>query len=262
MGDSRLSAEPPEDETPDTYLYDPRNPVPTWGGPVCCTGALAPGGPLDQRVNQGRQDVLVFSSDPLDADTEVTEAIQLRLFFSTNVPDTDFFATVSDAYPGGRAVLITQGTLRTRFRESLTEPTMLTPGEVHEVTLTLWETSNVFKARHRIRLHITSSDFPRFDRNLNTAKSVGEGTEADIRVAEQVIYHDAERPSSLLLPVIPRRRNWAARSVRPPSFGPSIGRLGEVLRGAIRGAPSSSAIIHAVGKHRTDSGAPADTIAR
>jgi len=205
VGDGRLSAEPPVDETPDTYLYDPRNPVPTWGGPVCCTGALAPGGPLDQRVNQGRQDVLVFSSDPLDADTEVTGAIELQLFFSTNVPDTDFFATVSDVYPDGRAVLISQGMLRTRFRESLTDPTMLTPGEVHEVTLTFAETSNVFKARHRIRLHITSSDFPRFDRNLNTAKPVGEGTEADIRVAEQVVYHDAERPSSLLLPVIPQR---------------------------------------------------------
>jgi putative CocE/NonD family hydrolase len=205
VGDGQLSAEPPVDETPDTYLYDPRNPVPTWGGSVCCTGALAPGGPLDQRVNQGRQDVLVFSSDPLDADTEVTGAMELRLFFSTNVPDTDFFATVSDVYPDGRAVFIAQGMLRTRYRESLTDPTMLTPGEVHEVTFTFWETSNVFKAGHRIRLHITSSDFPRFDRNLNTAKPVGEGTQADIRVAEQTVYHDAARPSSLLLPVIPQR---------------------------------------------------------
>jgi putative CocE/NonD family hydrolase len=82
---------------------------------------------------------------------------------------------------------------------------MLTPGEVYEVTLTFSETSNVFKAGHRIRLHITSSDFPRFDRNLNTVKPVGEGTEADIRIAEQVIFHDKEHPSSLLLPVIPQR---------------------------------------------------------
>ncbi|MEE8606537.1 MAG: CocE/NonD family hydrolase [Nitrospiraceae bacterium] len=205
FGDGRLGAEPPVDEPPDTYLYDPRNPVPTWGGTECCTGGLAPGGPLDQRVNQGRLDVLVFTTDPLDVDTEVTGAIKLRLFFSTNVPDTDFFATVSDVYPDGRAVLISQGMLRTRYRESLTHPTMLTPGEVHEVTITFSETSNVFKAGHRIRLHITSSDFPRFDRNLNTAKPVGEGTEVDIRVAEQVVYHDAERPSSLLLPVIPQR---------------------------------------------------------
>jgi len=205
FGDGRLSAEPAVNESPDTYIYNPRNPVPTWGGTVCCTGGLAPGGPLDQRVNQSRQDVLVFTTDPIDVDTEVTGAIQLRLFFSTNVPDTDFFATVSDVYPDGRAILISQGILRARFRESLTHPTLLTPGEVYEVTIIFSETSNVFKAGHRIRLHITSSDFPHFDRNLNTAKPVGEGTDADIRVAEQVIYHNADHPSSLLLPVIPQR---------------------------------------------------------
>ncbi len=94
FGDGKLNVEPPGDEKSDTYLYDPRNPVPTWGGAVCCTGGLAPGGPLDQRVNQGRQDVLVFTSDPLEVDTEVTGAIELRLFFSTNVTDTDFLATI------------------------------------------------------------------------------------------------------------------------------------------------------------------------
>ena len=205
FGDGRLAAEPPLDEPPDRYLYDPRNPVPSWGGTECCTGGLAPGGPLDQRVNQGRHDVLVFTTDRLYVDREVTGAMILRLFFSTNVPDTDFLATVSDVYPDGRAVLISQGMLRTRYRESLTHPTMLAPGEVYSVTIKFSETSNVFKAGHRIRLHITRSDFPRFDRNLNTAKPVGEGTEVDIRVAEQVVYHDAERPSSLLLPVIPHR---------------------------------------------------------
>jgi len=148
--------------------------------------------------------VLVFSSDVLEEDTEVTGAIELQLFFSTNVPDTDFIATVSDVYPDGRAVFISRGMLRTRFRESLTDPTMLTPDEIHEVIIKFSETSNVFKAGHRIRLHITSSDFPQFDRNLNTAKPVGIGTEADIRVAEQVIYHDEVHPSNLTLPVIPR----------------------------------------------------------
>ena len=204
FGDGRLSPQSPSDEQPDSYVYNPRNPVSTWGGPVCCTLGLAPGGPLDQRVNQSRQDVLVFSSDPFEEDTEVTGAIELQLFFSTNVPDTDFFATVSDVYPDGRAIFISQGMLRTRFRDSLTDPTMLTPGEIHEVIIKFSETSNVFKAGHRIRLHITSSDFPRFDRNLNTAKPVGIGTEADIRVAEQVIYHDEVHPSILTLPVIPR----------------------------------------------------------
>ncbi len=203
FGDGRLVETRPSNERPDTFRYDPRNPVPTYGGSGCCGGGLTPHGPLDQRVNQQRQDVLVYTTAPLEADLEVTGAIELRLFFSTDVPDTDFFATISDVYPDGRAILVAEGMLRARFRDSLEAPEWLTPGETYEVAIPFWETSNVFKQGHRLRLHLTSSNFPRFDRNLNIAKPVGEGKEADIRVATQTIYHNAERASYLLIQVIP-----------------------------------------------------------
>ena len=204
FGDGGLSRAPPGEDRPDTYRYDPRNPVPTYGGSGCCGGGLTPHGPRDQSVNQQRQDVLVYATEPLTDDLEVTGAIELRLFFETNVPDTDFFATVSDVYPDGRAILIAEGMVRTRYRDSVKEPRWLEPNETHEVVVAFWETSNVFKAGHRVRLHVTSTNFPRFDRNLNAAKPVGEGTEADITVATHRIHHDEKHPSSLLLPVVPR----------------------------------------------------------
>ena len=203
FGDGILTREPPDDEPPDRYLYDPRHPVPTYGGHGCCGVGLTPDGPLDQRSTQQRQDVLVYSTEPLAEDTEVTGAAEVRLFFSTDVVDTDFFATLSDVHPDGRAIAITEGAVRTRFRDSLENPTLLTAGERYEVSIRLWETSNVFKQDHRIRLHITSSSFPRFNRNLNSGKALGEETEADLRVATQTIYHDSQHPSALVLPVIP-----------------------------------------------------------
>jgi len=121
----------------------------------------------------------------------------LNLFFSTDVTDTDFFATLSDVHPDGRAILITEGAGRTRYRESRERTKLLTPKQRYEVKIPLWETSNVFKAGHRIRLHITSSNFPRFNRNLNSGKPMAEEMEEDIRVAHQVILHDAQHPSSL-----------------------------------------------------------------
>ena len=159
---------------------------------------------MDQRAVQQRPDVLVYSTDELPSDTEVTGPIELNLFFSTNVTDTDFFATLSDVYPDGRAILITEGALRTRYRESNRETKLLTPNQAYEVRIPLWETSNVFKKGHRIRIHITSSNFPRFNRNLNSGKAMAEETEADIKVANQTILHDSKHPSSLVLPVIPR----------------------------------------------------------
>ena len=203
FGDGRLDKQPPVNERPDTYRYDPRNPVKTHGGHGCCGGGLTPHGPLDQQLTQERQDVLVYTSEPLKHDTEVTGTIRVRLFFSTNVSDTDFFATVSDVNPDGRAILITEGVIRTRFRKSLTTPNFVKPGDIHEINIDSWETSNTFKAGHQIRLHITSSNFPRFNRNLNTELPLGQGTYQDIRVAHQTIYHNQSYPSSILLPVIP-----------------------------------------------------------
>jgi putative CocE/NonD family hydrolase len=209
MGDGTLSEKAPGAEPSDTYAYDPRYPVPTYGGHgsggggITRDGAFSIQGPMDQRSTQQRHDVLVYTTDALASDTEVTGAIELNLFFSTNVTDTDFFATLSDVHPDGRAILITEGAMRTRYRESLEKTKLLTPNQPYELKIPLWETSNVFKAGHRIRLHITSSNFPRFNRNLNSGKPMVEEMEQDIRVANQVILHDSRHPSSLVLPVIP-----------------------------------------------------------
>lgn len=202
FGDGKLSEVLPADEPSDQYSYDPRSPVPTYGGHGCCGAGLTPDGPLDQRSTQQRQDVLVYTSDPLVEDTEVTGAPRVQLFFSTDVTDTDFFVTLSDVYPDGRSILITEGAVRTRFRDSVEKPTLLTPGKIYEVEIPMWETSNVFKDGHRIRLHITSSNFPRFNRNLNSGRSMAEETKADIRVATQTVYHDRTHSSAITLPVI------------------------------------------------------------
>jgi len=202
FGDGKLSEVLPADEPSDQYSYDPKSPVPTYGGHGCCGAGLTPDGPLDQRSTQQRQDVLVYTSDPLVEDTEVTGAPRVQLFFSTDVTDTDFFVTLSDVYPDGRSILITEGAVRTRFRDSVEKPTLLTPGKIYEVEIPMWETSNVFKDGHRIRLHITSSNFPRFNRNLNSGRSMAEETKADIRVATQTVYHDRTHSSAITLPVI------------------------------------------------------------
>lgn len=205
-GNGTLDTTAPATETADHYRYDPLNPVPTYGGHANGGGppAIMPQGPLDQRVNESRLDVLNYTSDKLNADLEVTGAPETELSFSTDVPDTDFFVTLSDVYPDGKAIIITEGTLRARFRDSVEHPSLLTPNKVYTVKIPLWETSNVFKQGHQIRLHITSSNFPRFNRNLNSGKDRADETERDARVATQTIYHDQLHASSLLLPVIPR----------------------------------------------------------
>lgn len=203
FGDGRLSLEAPGTELPDRYEYDPRDPVMTHGGHGCCPAVPFAIGPYDQRGIQDRQDVLVYTSDVLAEDVEVTGSPKLRLFFSTNVTDTDFFVRLSDVHPDGKTIVITEGSLRTRFRKSLSKPKLLKPDKIYEVTIALWETSNVFKEGHRIRVHVTSSNFPRYNRNLNSGKPLGEEAEDDIRVATQTIYHDRQYPSSIELPLIP-----------------------------------------------------------
>lgn len=201
-GNGRLTTGRPGSEPPDRYVYDPSDPVMTNGGNGCCPIVSAPIGPYDQRSVEVREDVLVYTTGTLTRDVEVTGAGELRLFFSTNVPDTDFFVTLTDVYPDGRSIAITGGSLRTRFRNSITNPQLLTPGQVYGVTIPIWETSNVFKEGHKIRLDITSSNFPRFNRNLNSGKPQGDEAAEDMRSASQVIYHDVLRASSILLPVI------------------------------------------------------------
>ncbi|HEV2863200.1 MAG TPA: CocE/NonD family hydrolase [Pyrinomonadaceae bacterium] len=200
-GDGRLDLSPPAGERPDSFTYDPLNPVPTVGGRLCCGDALPPG-PFDQRPNESREDVLVFSTPPLEADVEVTGYVTAELYAATSAPDTDFTMMLVDVSPDGYARYLTDGIVRARYRETTDRAEPITPGRVYKYDLDLWVTSNLFKARHRIRLYVSSSNFPRFSRNPNTGEP--SATAARFVKAGQTIYHDASRPSSVTLPVIPR----------------------------------------------------------
>ena len=201
-GDGALSAAAGTAASPDTFVYDPANPVPTTGGPLCCDGVHEPGGPLDQKSVEARPDVLVYSTPALDSDTEVTGPVTLDLFASTTAADTDFTAKLVDVWPNGFAQNLTEGVLRAKFRESTTgAPKPIVPGQVYEYKIDLWSTSNVFLKGHKIRLEVSSSNFPRFDRNLNTGK---DASSSDTFVkATNTVYHDAAHPSALILPVVP-----------------------------------------------------------
>jgi len=199
-GDGLLSVTPPEAEKKDQFTYDPQNPVPTIGGRLCCGQALPPG-PADQRANETRSDVLVFSTPPLTKDTEVTGYISVELYASTSAVDTDFTALLVDVDESGYARFLTDGIVRARYRESMKEASALTPGQIYKYTIDLWATANVFKAGHRIRLYISSSNFPRFNRNMNTGEDIT-GTSRSLK-AQQTIYHDRDHSSVLILPVIP-----------------------------------------------------------
>jgi len=187
---------------PDSFVYDPASPVPTLGGHISTHWDLQ--GPRDRRPVQRREDVLVYTSAPLPADLEVTGPISLKLYASSSAVDTDFTGTLTDVHPDGRAVHIVEGIRRASFRDSLEKPAPIEPGKIYEYTIDLWETSNVFKAGHRIRVEISSSNFPRYARNLNTGEHFG--MTSQMKTATQTIYHDAQRPSHLLLPVIPAGR--------------------------------------------------------
>ncbi len=201
-GDGVLSVDTPTSEPPDYYLYDPRDPVPTRGGPLCCYPAALPIGAFDQRDVEERADVLVYNTAPLARDLEVTGPILVTLFAASSAPDTDFTAKLVDVFPDGYARNLTDGIIRARYRTSRERPTLLEPGRVDEYTIDLWATSNLFKAGHRIRLEISSSNFPRFDRNPNTGHAFGQ--DAELRPALQTILHDADHPSRVVLPVVPR----------------------------------------------------------
>jgi putative CocE/NonD family hydrolase len=196
LGDGALDTNAPADEPSDRFACDPWNPVPTG----------AAGGysrrPSDQREVEDRPDVLVYTSAPLSDDLEVTGPLRVTLWIASSAPDTDFTATLVDVHPDGTARAINDGILRARYRHSRTTPELLTPGAPTEITIDLGATSNLFRAGHRIRLHVSSSNFPRFDRNPNTGGVFGK--DAELRRADQTIFHDAARPSRLILPVISR----------------------------------------------------------
>ncbi len=202
FGDGELSTEAPAEETPDHYVYNPAFPVPTRGGNTCCTPELVPWGAYDQRPIESRTDVLVYTSAPLEEDVEVTGPVIVKLYASTDGRDTDFTAKLIDVHPDGYAVNLCDGILRARYHESREYQKLLEPGKVYEFTIDLWVTSNLFRKGHRIRVDISSSNYPRFDRNLNTGNDAGEDSE--IRVAHQTVLHDREHPSHILLPIIPK----------------------------------------------------------
>jgi uncharacterized protein len=205
-GDGVLSRELPGEESEDVYRYDPRDPVPTIGG-----GSLAPlsaldvnVGPRDQRQVETRSDVLCYATSPLPQALEVTGPIELVLYVASSAPDTDFTGKLVDVYPDGRAEILSDGILRARYRESLVAPVFMVPGPIYELHIPMRATANVFKAGHRIRLEVSSSNFPQFDRNSNTGGTITTETEKDFVQAINRIYHDRAHPSYLLLPVIER----------------------------------------------------------
>jgi putative CocE/NonD family hydrolase len=200
-GDGSLATFAVASELADKFTYDPGKPVPTLGGPLCCNADHLAPGPRDQRALEERNDVLVYSTPPLDHDLEVTGPVRLELFVSSSAVDTDFTAKLVDVYPDGSAFNLTEGILRAKYRNSQETAEPLTPGKVYSLTIDLWATSNVFRAGHRLRLEISSSNFPRFDRNLNTGEPAA--TSARWARATNTILHDAAHPSALVLPVVP-----------------------------------------------------------
>jgi putative CocE/NonD family hydrolase len=184
----------------DTFTYDPANPVPTVGGPLCCDAIHLAPGPRDQKEVEARPDVLVYTAEPLDEDLEVTGPVTLDLFAKSSAVDTDFTAKLVDVGPDGVAINLTEGILRARYRESTSEAKPIVPGQVYEYKIDMWSTSNVFLKGHRIRLEVSSSNFPRFDRNLNTGKDAS--TDSNFVKATNTILHDAAHPSALILPVV------------------------------------------------------------
>ncbi len=197
-GNGTLSTVPPGAEPPDRYVYDPADPAPTLRGNTL----MIPHGVADQRSTEDRGDVLVYTSDPLEQDLELTGPIKVQLFAASSAVDTDFTAKLVDVRPDGYAQNIQDGIIRARYRSSARQPAFITPGQVYEYTIDLWATSQVFKAGHRLRVEISSSNFPRFDRNPNTGAPLGEDTR--LETAHQTVQHRADYPSHIVLPVIPR----------------------------------------------------------
>jgi len=202
MGDGRLSFSTPQGAPADHYVYDPNFPAQTMGGNNCCSPEIVPWGPYDQRPVEMRGDVLCYTSEELSEDLEVTGPIQVVLYAATDGRDTDWTAKLVDVSASGYAKNLCDGIVRARYRESLSEEKLLEPNEIYLYTIEVGVTGNVFKKGHRIRVEISSSNFPRFDRNPNTGNKYG--MDSELRVAQQTIYHDATYLSHIVLPVIPR----------------------------------------------------------
>ena len=197
-GDGTLSTTPPMDEQVDQFIYDPNTPVPTLGGNTL----IIPYGVMDHRTLEEREDILVYSTPPLDKTIEITGPITVTLFAASTAKDTDFTAKLVDLRPDGYAQNLQDGIIRARFRTSAAEPSFITPGKVYCFEIDLWSTSHVVQVGHSIRLEISSSNFPRFDRNPNTG--AGLGVNSNMIEAQQTVHHSSNFPSHITLPIIPR----------------------------------------------------------
>ena len=201
FGDGTLSTTPPVDEPSDTFVNDPADPVPTFGGNVSVRGPAPTGGPLDQRPVQRRADVLVYTSLALQKDTEVTGRVLAKLHAASTARDTDFTAKLVDVHPDGYARLLLEGIIRARYRNSFKKQELITAGKVYEYTIDLWSVSHVFQKGHKIQVEIASSNFPKYDRNPNTGHRFGE--DAELQKATQTIHHNKQYPSHIILPIVP-----------------------------------------------------------
>ncbi|MBM3740973.1 MAG: CocE/NonD family hydrolase [Acidobacteria bacterium] len=199
-GDGRLQAPKPAGGTgEDHYRYDPEDPVPTVGGNDCC-GMPVSSGPVDQRPVEARNDVLVYTSEFLEQPLAIAGPVKMKLVAATDGPDTDWVVKLVDVYPDGSAMNIAEGVLRARYHKGLSRPELLKPGEAYEFEIDMRGTANVFQPGHRIRVDVTSSNFPQFDRNLNTGEDPVAATR--VRVARQTVFHSAARASHIVLPVV------------------------------------------------------------
>ncbi|MGH9660945.1 MAG: CocE/NonD family hydrolase, partial [Bryobacteraceae bacterium] len=200
-GDGVLAAHPPAIGKPDEFTYDPMNPVPSHGGNVCCTGNAVAGGAFDQRQVEARADVLVYSSEPLKEGIEVSGSIDVTLHVSSDAKDTDFTVKLLDVAPDGAAYNLDETIQRLRYREGYDKPAVwMEKGKVYKVDFQPMTTSNYFAPGHRIRIEVSSSNFPRFDRNMNTG-----GNNYDERkgvVARNAVHHSPQYPSRITLTVV------------------------------------------------------------
>ncbi|MEN3325265.1 MAG: uncharacterized protein V7638_72 [Acidobacteriota bacterium] len=200
-GDGVLAEAAPAADNPDKFEYDPMNPVPSYGGNVCCTGNAITGGAFDQRKNETRPDILVYSSEPLKEGVEVSGPIEVTLYVSSDVKDTDFTVKLIDVYPDGRAYNLDETIQRMRYRDGYDKPKVwMESGKVYKVVLSPMVTSNHFEAGHRLRIEISSSNFPRFDRNLNTGGNNYDETKGV--VARNAVHHSRQYPSTVKITVV------------------------------------------------------------
>jgi putative CocE/NonD family hydrolase len=202
-GDGVLATSAPAADQPDHFTYDPKAPVTSYGGNVCCTGNAIQAGSFDQRKMEARSDILVYTTEPFKEGTEVSGPIEPTLYVSSDARDTDFTVKVIDVYPDGRAYNLDESIQRMRYRNGYDKPlAWMDPGTVYKVTLQPLNTSNHFAAGHRLRIEVSSSNFPRFDRNLNTGgRNYDESSGV---VAHNVVHHSTKYPSQITITIVPR----------------------------------------------------------